>query len=821
MPDFTGQSIGRYHIIEPLGEGGMAVVYKAYDNILECDVAVKFILAQKLEDVNSEKVLKRFKTEAQKTAALNHPNIIPVTDYGEYEGTPYLVMKYMPGGTLKQALIERLQNRNGPFSYQEAAAILVPIARALELAHYQGIIHRDVKPSNILLTQTGQPMLTDFGVAKITESTVTLDHTGLGTGIGTPEYMAPEQWEGKKEIDGRVDIYGLGVVFYELITGRSPFTADTVPAIMMKVMVDPLPRPKKYCKDIPDSVEKVIFKALARKPENRYSNMGEFAGALEKLTGGKKAGSFLIGWKKTTSEKQDASTHEQTMDTGSLNPQDGHGHKGEFDPGARNPINQPPSKGRKKPVKWYWMLIAGVGILAIAFLSFQIIQSVKPSSTINNPAPTLPPPQSTGTLVATQVTQTGFIPQVGVVNFSPKDGVELIYIPAGKFIMGEKVGVNLNNYPQREVYLNEYWIYKTPVTNEQYKKCVKEGVCSPPWHINSPSREWYYNTAEFSGYPVIYVDWDQARTYCRWAGLRLPTEAQWEKAARGTDGRDYPWGNEIPDVAKVFASVNGSDTVRVGNFNLGKSQYGVSDMGGNVWEWVTDWYDENYYSISPLVNPTGPESGSGRVLRGGPLNKDEGYNKTTIRKGDEPSAIDSSYGFRCAIEDSSQNEEITPTVDKQAKKEIPEDAIYLSSFAPVSAKVGYGEFGVGEIPFDSPEDNVNAGSPLTYWGIKSYDKGLFAHAPSKVEYRLDGDYSKLVTSFFIQRGCGSLDGVIFRILADGKEIFNSGKIMSSTAPEEKEILIDNTKILTLITDPGLSNDNQCDWSVWGDPYLIK
>jgi serine/threonine protein kinase len=396
MPDFTGQSIGRYHIIQPLGEGGMAVVYKAYDNTLECDVAVKFILAQKLEGDNPEKILKRFKTEAQKTAALNHPNIIPVTDYGEYEGIPYLVMKYMPGGTLKQALTERMINKTGPFPYQEAAAIIAPIAKALELAHYQGIIHRDIKPSNILLTQTGQPMLTDFGVAKITESTVTLDHTGLGTGIGTPEYMAPEQWEGIKEIDGRVDIYGLGVVFYELVTGRSPFTAETVPAIMMKVMVDPLPRPKKYCKDIPDSVEKVIFKALARKPENRYANMGEFAGALEKLTGGKKAGSFLIGWKKTTSEKQDASTHEQTMDTGSLSPLDGHGPKGEFDPGAQNPDLQTPPNRRRNPIKWYWMVIAGIGILAIAIPSLQIFNVFSSLSTKNGTAT----PNSTASFIS-------------------------------------------------------------------------------------------------------------------------------------------------------------------------------------------------------------------------------------------------------------------------------------------------------------------------------------------------------------------------------------------------------------------------------------
>ena len=212
MPDFSGLSIGRYHVIEPLDEGGMAIVYKTFDTNLECEVAIKFILAQRLTGENSDKALKRFKNEAQKTAALDHPNIVPVIDYGEFEGTPFLVMKYMPGGTLKKALINRLKNNAGPYPFQPAAALLAPIARALESAHQKGIIHRDVKPSNILFTGSGQPMLTDFGVAKIISTDITSDKTSLGIGIGTPEYMAPEQWEGK-EIDGRADVYALGVVF--------------------------------------------------------------------------------------------------------------------------------------------------------------------------------------------------------------------------------------------------------------------------------------------------------------------------------------------------------------------------------------------------------------------------------------------------------------------------------------------------------------------------------------------------------------------------------------------------------------------------------
>ena len=499
MPDFTGQSIGRYHIIEPLGEGGMAVVYKAYDNTLECDVAVKFILAQKLEETNSEKVLKRFKTEAQKTAALNHPNIIPVTDYGEYEGIPYLVMKYMPGGTLKQALTERIIKKAGPFTYQEAAAITAPIARALELAHYQGIIHRDIKPSNILLTQTGQPMLTDFGVAKITESTVTLDHTGLGTGIGTPEYMAPEQWEGKKEIDGRVDIYGLGVVFYELITGRSPFTADTVPAIMIKVMVDPLPRPKKYCKDIPDSVEKVIFKALARKPEDRYGNMGEFAGALEKLTGGKKAGSFLVVWKKATTEMQDVSTHEQTMDTGYLDPKDRTDNKVESVPGTQNPDTRTSSKGQNKSVKWYWMVIAGIGILVIAFLSFRIIQTLKPSPITNSAAPTIFLPQPTGTPETIQKPQTENNPKGGSINNLPAGSKVYLSELAPKSIKVGQAIMGVGRYP---IDSNENSIMARYDPLRYFDYTVNEGLFLYP-----PSRVDYQIDGQFSAlYTSYFLD---------------------------------------------------------------------------------------------------------------------------------------------------------------------------------------------------------------------------------------------------------------------------------------------------------------------------
>jgi len=275
MTDLIGLSLGRYHILEQLGEGGMATVYKAYDTRLERDVAVKVIRTEKLTLETMGRTLKRFEREAKALAKLTHPNIVPISDYGEHEGKPYLVMPYLPGGTLKQRL-------GKPIPWQEALRLLLPVARALEYAHQQGVVHRDVKPSNILITASGEPMLTDFGIAKILlDSEETADLTGTGVGIGTPEYMAPEQFQGKT--GPQADIYALAVVLYEMLTGRKPYTADTPAAIIIRQATEPLPRPGQFAPDLPDMVEKVLFKALAKKSEDRYQGMAEFATALERL----------------------------------------------------------------------------------------------------------------------------------------------------------------------------------------------------------------------------------------------------------------------------------------------------------------------------------------------------------------------------------------------------------------------------------------------------------------------------------------------------------------------------------------------------------
>ena len=273
-----GKKVDRYEILEKIGEGGMASVYKAYDTRLEREVAIKFTKREAFPPDQLGMILKRFEREAKSLGRLSHPNIVGVIDYGEYDGAPYLVMTYLPGGTLKQKL-------GKPIPWREAVETIIPIARALQYVHSHNIINRDVKPSNILLTENGEAMLTDFGLVKLFEGQdVSQQLTDSGAGIGTPDYMAPEQWTG--ETTSLSDMYSLGVVLYEMVTGRRPYISDTPAGILLQQVNEPLPLPKKYIPDLPANIEAVLLKVLARKPEDRYANMNAFANDLQSILSG-------------------------------------------------------------------------------------------------------------------------------------------------------------------------------------------------------------------------------------------------------------------------------------------------------------------------------------------------------------------------------------------------------------------------------------------------------------------------------------------------------------------------------------------------------
>lgn len=277
MDGMIGKTLGKYQVIEPLGEGGMATVYKAFDPSLERYVAIKIIRA--MNQIDSDFLI-RFQREARALAKLDHPYILKVLDYGEENGIPYLVMPYVSHGTLKQYTRNRL-------FYKKAIEIIIPIAEALGYAHSRKIIHRDIKPANILFGESGEPILSDFGIAKILDAGEQTQLTSTGFGIGTPAYMAPEQWNGVA--DERTDIYALGIVLYELITGRCPFQADTPAAILIKQVQDPLPRPITFVENLPENVEALLFKALAKDPSLRFQTMQEFIQGMKSVLEGKQA----------------------------------------------------------------------------------------------------------------------------------------------------------------------------------------------------------------------------------------------------------------------------------------------------------------------------------------------------------------------------------------------------------------------------------------------------------------------------------------------------------------------------------------------------
>ena len=222
----------------------------------------------------------------------------------------------------------------------------------------------------------------------------------------------------------------------------------------------------------------------------------------------------------------------------------------------------------------------------------------------------------------------------------------MLYVPGAAFTMGSP---DLSNATPHQVTLSAYWIDQTDVTNGEYAKCVAAGGCTAPSSKSSHTRSSYYGNSQFDNYPVIYVDWNQAKSYCDWAGkasgvtVGLPSEAQWELAARGTDGRTYPWGGTLD---KSFANYNGSDTSAVCSYPQGNSPSEACDMAGNVWQWTADWYGN--YGTSPVSNPNGPADGTYRVLRGGSWDYSDNLVRSANRSGGDPSSADNDLGFRCA-----------------------------------------------------------------------------------------------------------------------------------------------------------------------------
>lgn len=264
-----GQMLGSYQIISKVGQGGMATVYKAYQPSMDRNVAIKVLPGQLAE---SKEFVTRFQQEARIIARLEHPHILPVFDYGEDNGVTYFVMRYLEAGTLKDKMIS-----GRPLPLETVDHLFTQLADALGYAHARGIVHRDLKPANALVDEAGNVFLTDFGIAKLLAS-ASPRLTQTDAIMGTPAYISPEQAQAG-QVDQRSDIYSLGIILYEMVTGQVPYTADTPLAVILKQVSDPLPLPSMIKPDIPPAIEQVLLKALAKNPNDRFASTAEFVAA--------------------------------------------------------------------------------------------------------------------------------------------------------------------------------------------------------------------------------------------------------------------------------------------------------------------------------------------------------------------------------------------------------------------------------------------------------------------------------------------------------------------------------------------------------------
>ena len=652
--------IGRYTLQGELGHGGMAAVYRAYDPSFKREVAIKILPREFLHEPTFRA---RFQREAQTIAALEHAAIVPVYDYGEEDGQPYLVMRLMAGGSLA----ERIDR--GPLSLAETVEILSRIAPALDRAHAQGIIHRDLKPANILFDADGYPYIGDFGIAKLTQASTQLSGTGL---MGTPAYMAPEQVRGDKQIDGRADLYALGAMLYHMLSGQRPYESDTPMGMALKHVTEPPPLVRSVRPDLPPALDGVLAKAMAKDRGQRYGTAAELLAALRAVLAAPVVPRPVAD---PTARPVPATVLVDPRTAG---------------PSLAPPAIQPPASGFPLlPVA-----LVGLALLAVAAVGVFIFIAIslygprpatpKATATLALAVPTsvpsgLPAPTAAPTAVAAAtkaptaaplattvpVATTAGLPSAspapagtntpvaGATRVSNADQMVQNFVPAGPFAMGNDQG-KPDQRPAHTVNLNAFWIDRTEVTNDMYGLCVRAAVCTPPQQTRSISRANYFGSPAFANFPVLFVSWTQAQAYCVWAGRRLPTEAEWEKAARGSDGRLYPWGNQAPDPKRLNFGASGvGDTVAVGQFPSNASPYGALDMAGNAWEWVADFYNAGYYAVSPADNPPGPDKtgcsgGDCRVLRGGAWDGGAQDVTTTVRLFYGQNDSRDGFTFRCA-----------------------------------------------------------------------------------------------------------------------------------------------------------------------------
>jgi formylglycine-generating enzyme required for sulfatase activity/serine/threonine protein kinase len=670
---YIGQVLdGKYRIDTLLGQGGMGAVYRATHILMDHQCAVKVLHSSMLADPSS---IPRFQREARAAARIRHQNAIAVNDFGiTSDNVVYLVMEFFPGHSLREMI------RAGVvFTPERTAKIIDRVAAALDAAHQQGIIHRDVKPDNVMLRELpngeDEVKVLDFGIAKmVDQQSLSESLTITGTIIGTPHYLSPEQCRAATDLDARSDLYSLAVVTYEMLTGVVPFVAGTPIAVAMMHISDPPPTLVDKVPGISPEAESVIHRAMAKKREDRQPSVIEFGreffeavmgyspareGGGTSLIGGRQgypsSGGYPLAQRGVSTGETDApgrgtvaitpgsSTGQTTMPTppGGFRPGTGTGQRAVSDgvptpssiTGSNTVVSGSISTNTPNTVMYAPGAVGGPAVV---------------------PAPTPPSHRFLIAAVAAVLLAAvaglvawasgAFTPkrtEIPVVLAPPVDPkttipTGMVYIPGGTFQMGRDSG-DAYEGPVHTVTVKPFYLDKTEVTNKQYAEFVQATGYAPPTDWVNGSYK--VGTGDL---PVVNVEWKDARAYAEWAKKRLPKEEEWEFAARGTDGRLYPWGNEWVS-GNAYTKESKLTTLQpVGSAANGASPFGVLDMSGNVWEWCEDNFRPYVGSTAEAKDPTY------KIIRGGSLGDDKTKAMTTYRNWVPPEQRYEALGFRCA-----------------------------------------------------------------------------------------------------------------------------------------------------------------------------
>lgn len=574
----------RYQLTEKIGYGGMGAVYAALDLTLERRVAIKELRREYTQD---ELLQKRFEREAKAVAQLSHPHIVTVHDYFDEDETRYIVMEYLEGGTL----LDRMSA--SPGGRLEVAFVLEVGRQALlglDAAHEKGLVHRDIKPGNLLFDAKGTVKLADFGVVRSQRDDERTSLTNAGGHPGTLVYMSPEQIDGA-ELEGRSDVYGLAAVMYECLAGvryfERPGLRRTERALMDAICDWPPVALRERVPYVAEDVEELIMRGLAKSAEERPTAR-QLAETIQALQAAPRPRPSIEvpGQSDPTTPGRRTTRGYRPVDSNRYDP---HAETRARGPAEARAVAPPPAA-----------LDHGEADTRVRPATERVV--VRGTGEASEPVVRVEPPTPAN------------------LERREKDQATLVRIAAGTFHMGS-ADQGSDERPARLIELDAYSIDRVPVTVGRYRRFLEAIERDGPPIIplirrlfpggkdHRPSgwdSDEYRALCPTEDHPVVYVDWFDAYSYAAWVGGRLPTEAEWERAARGPadlGARTYPWGEDPVDDALAVFGRKTYGPEPVGARPLGASPEGVLDLAGNVWEWCLDRYDPRAYELLPLKNP--------------------------------------------------------------------------------------------------------------------------------------------------------------------------------------------------------------------------